>query len=256
MEQIVLKSRQLLNVDPVQSHPRLSLQRVIWVRILRWVDKASSYQLKKAIFRLSWTVLLALLIFQSQFLLGLFLGAMQWHGARIPLFLALLGVTLYAKPAYLYWKRQRMKIRGMNQHMFCGMPVGELASFLKEHNAFKYDDVTSKLGLSRNQYDKAAETMEKYDLLYRGESNARFLQDISLQNLVMQLRALAENKAPPLAWSEERTCWYERNGTFDQWAISKDFERRKVSDAIEKEERKLKRVRKQVADLSPTLLMA
>ena len=233
MEQIVLKSRQLINVDPVQSHPRLSLQRVIWVRILRWVDKASSYQLKKAIFRLSWTVLLALLIFQSQFLLGLFLGAMQWNGMRLPLFVVLLVGTLKYKELKSLWKQQT---NTGNQYTFEGIPRDELITYLFTNGHFKREQTMSHFEISQPHYTKIAKRLEKHDVLIRGESNALVLNKISREELGTQLR---DNF--PLKFNAEYGRWSGADTQFYRTETKRDNELRETEHKFSRANRKLRK---------------
>src|SRR5262245_20880875 len=72
---------------------------------------------------------------------------------RLPMFSVLLVLTLKARPT-LRWLRQRSRGRTGNQWTFHGLPVGELASFLKTHESFKRDDAVEKLGCTQGQYGK------------------------------------------------------------------------------------------------------
>lgn len=236
MTALLLKpqAKQLFEVQPQNSHPKLSLRRVLWVKILRWLDKASLQAIWKTSVRASFVLLIAAGVFAPQFLLGFLTASAKWNGFKIPLFLALLAFTLNAK-RLLRWSRRP---RG-NQHTYRGLPVGEFASWLKENQAFKRDEAIRAFGLSQGRWLAIAEDLEAHGVLTRGENNARVLRDISLENLVRQLR-----DDFPLAWSEDRKLWAERNGTFERWALAQDFSRRKLEEDTARKERKLERVTK------------
>ena len=69
-----------------QSHPRLSLFRVIYAKILRWIDKESPRQILKTLLRLSMVCLFVLAVMLPQFTLGMLLAAAKWRFYRIPCF--------------------------------------------------------------------------------------------------------------------------------------------------------------------------
>ena len=243
-------AKPLYQVKPETSHPRLSLRRVLWIKLLRWLDKASPQALWKTTARLSCVILIATGVFAPQFLLGLLTASLKWNGYKIPLFLALLFATINAKRFWNFCKRTRVRGRAGNQHSFRGIPVGELAAWLIEAKAFKRDEAIRKWGLSQGVYAKIAQELEDNGVLTRGENNARVLREITLAQLVLQLR-----EKFPLVWSEERQVWAERNGTMERWALSHDFKQRKLKEETERKERKIERLdqkiqeRSQVADI-------
>lgn len=244
-------SRPVFQLQAEQSHPRLSLRRVLYVKVLRWIDKASPDALWKMLRRCSTLLLVSCLVTAPQLTLGYLLAAFRWNSFRIPLFLALLYLTLNAKRFYLWLRRASVRKRGANQHLYHGLPVGEFASFLKKHEAFKIADATKELALTRDQYDSIAEELEKHGVLTRGEKNARVLRPIGLTLLVEQLR---DNF--PYVFDDETDTWHEKNGTFQRWCMNRDFERKKLSEAIQKKERKLQRIEEKITEAKEHPLFA
>ncbi|MDB5344220.1 MAG: hypothetical protein JWP89_2597 [Schlesneria sp.] len=242
MNSVLLKpqAKQLFEVHAQQSHPKLSLRRVLWSKILRWVDKASPQALWKTSARGLCVLLIAAGVLVPQFTLGILTSAAQWNGYRIPLFLGLLAFTLNIRRLVRLIRRRK---HGANQHTYHGLPVGEFASWLKTNNAFKRDESIRTFGLSQGQWLSIATELEKHSVLMRGENNARVLRQISLENLVRQLR---DNF--PLVWSEDRQVWAERNGTFERWAMTQDFKTRKLEEQTAKKERKLDRLKQQISE--------
>lgn len=252
MTALVLKpqAKQLFEVQPQQAHPRLSLRRVLWVKLLRWIDKASPQAIWKTSARLFCVMLIALGVFAPQFLLGLLTASMKWNGFKIPLFLALLLFTLNAKRLARTMRRIFVRKRASNQHTYHGIPVGELASWLIETKAFKRDEAMKKWGLSQGLYHKIAQELEAHGVLTRGENNARVLRDISLEQLVLQLR-----EKFPLVWAEERQVWAERTGAFERWALKEDAAERQRKEKIARQERKLEKTRRQIASMQDVLAL-
>lgn len=247
MNALLLKpqAKQLYEVQPQNSHPRLSLRRVLYVRFLRWIDKASPQAIWKTTVRLFSVLLLGLAYLAPQFMLGLLTAAATWNGFRIPLFLLTLFLTLNAKRLWTITRRTAVRNRTGNQHTFHGIPVGEFAAWLLEAKAFKRDEAIRTWALSQGAYQKIASELEEHGILTRGENNARVLRDISMEQLVLQLR---ENF--PLVWSEERQVWAERNGAMERWALSHDFKQRKLKEETERKERKLERIQKNIEEQS------
>lgn len=244
MTSLLLKpaARQLYQIQPEHSHPKLSLIRVLWVKFLRWIDKATPAALTKASMRLSSVLLIGFAIFAPQFLLGMATSILHWNSYRIPIFLGSLAALLNAKRMIRLLKRRRAT---GNQHTYHGIPIGEFAAWLMEAGAFKRDDAMSKWAFSQGQYAKVAAELEQHGILTRGENNARMLRDITMENLVRQLR-----DGFPLVWSEERQVWAERNGAFERWALSQDFKRRKLEEMTARKERKLERIEKKIATMA------
>ncbi len=243
MNALVLKpqAKQLFEVQPQNSHPKLSLRRVLWVRFLRWIDKASPELITKTLLRAASLLLMGSAIFLPSFLVGVASSVIQWNGFKIPIFLGLLAFMLNARRLFSALRRRSIRKRTGNQHTYHGLPVGELAAFLKQQASFKRDEAIKTFALSQGQYQKIAQELEEHGILMRGENNARVLREISMENLVLQLR-----EDFPLVWSEERQVWAERNGAFERWALSQDFARRKMKETTERRERKLERLDREI----------
>lgn len=233
--------------QPEQSHPRLSLRRVLYVKMLRWVDKATFKQLFFAASNILLALAGVIVYLAPSFFLGYILSVLQWKNAVIPTSIAIF-LTVWKMPTIVNFvqKWRRTRPRTDNQYTYHGVPIGELASFLKRHEAFKLEDAVKDLGLSQGQYSKIGKELEEAGVLTRGEKNARVLREISLPQLVMQLRDKF-----PLAWSPERNCWYERNGAFEEWCVSHDFKQRKLKEDIERKERKVRRLENKIENIRP-----
>lgn len=236
---------QIHDPQPQQSH-RVTITGVLWIKLLRWLDKASPEAIMKALRRAGMLLLVSLLIAAPSFTLGVLTSAARWNSYRVPVFCTLLFMMLRAKPMLAALRRKCSRSRAANQHTFHGVPVGELASFLIEHGAFKKDDAIGKLALSQGQYVKIGEELEKNGVLTRGENNARVLRPIGLQNLVRQLR---DNF--PLAWDEDHRCFQEKDGMFARYCMSQDFKSRQLDEKVARKERKLERIEKKIGQLAP-----
>lgn len=250
MSLVTLKTpaQPLYQIQPQHSHPKLSLTRVLWVKFIRWMDKASFQAIQKLFLRAGMSVMLLFGIMAPQLLLGFLTATLKWNSFRIPIFFASLAMLLNVKRAWLFVRRRRVKQSTSNQYTFHGVPVGEFAAWLTEAGAFKRDESMSKWAFSQGQYAKIAAELEQHGILCRGENNARVLRDITMENLVRQLR-----DDYPLIWSDERQVWAERNGTFERWALSQDFKTRKLEEATARKERKLERIEKKIEHSSDVL---
>ncbi len=218
---------------PQKAHPRLSTDRVLYVRWLRWLDKASANQIKKAVIRTLWTVLLALIVFQSQFLLGFLLGVFKWNGYRLTLFVTLLVLTSRYKQFQSLWK----KAWSGNQHTFEGIPRDELITYLFKTGHFKREQTMSHFCLSQPRYTKIAKKLEKNDILIRGESNALVLNPkISREELGTQLR---DNF--PLRFNHEKGIWSGTDSQFYRSETKRDNELRETEHKFSWANRKLRK---------------
>lgn len=234
-------ARPVYQLQTANHGARLTVGRVLYDRFLRWLSKASPQAIWKII-RWGLTSLLgSFLWFMPEPTFRLLLNLAVWNGSKIPLFLIGCYCLLNVKRAYLWLKRRRVRVRGSNQHTFHGLPVGEFASFLKKHEAFKFADATKELALTRDQYDTIAEDLEKHGVLTRGEKNARVLRPIGMTLLVAQLR-----DDFPYVWDDETDTWNEKNGTFARWCMNRDFEQKKLTAQVEKKERQLERIEKKI----------
>lgn len=230
--------------------PRLrrSLLSIVRHRLLSWLEKATPHAIISTLTTILTVAAIAFAIFAWQFTLGLLSAAATWNGYRIPLFLAALAITFYAKPAIRFIRKRRLAARGENQHTFAGVPVGELAAFLKRTSGWKRDEAIAEFAISQGQYHRVADALKKHGILYHGDKNAHVLQEIGLSMLVTQLRALAKGEALPLVWDDTRKIWVERDGVFATHILDQEFRRRKIGEQTEKAERKLERMKEQIAE--------
>lgn len=244
METLTLKQNQrpLYQLQPQNSHPRLSLRRVIWVKILKSIDRASWHDIKKAFIRLLSVALLSVAVCTPTFLLGV--ATATWRVAGYPISVVVVSsfLVFYGLPLLRYMKKYRTKKRGANQHTFEGIPATELAQYLAREQSFKTDAIRT-LGLSQGQYKKIAQKLEAAEILVRGEKNARVLNEITLEELVTQLR-----DGFPLVWSGYDKKWVPRRDSFAEYCLSRDFERRKLEEEGDKKKRKVARLNKQIAE--------
>lgn len=245
MSTVVLKpqAKQLFEVQPQQSHPRLSLRRVLWVRFLRWIDTTSLTQILKTLFRIGCVIAIALGVFARQFAIDVTLSIIRWNSYKIPIFLALLVTMLNAKRAFNFMRRAIVRTRAGNQNTYRGLPVGELASFLMKHGSFKREEAIKAFALSQGHYQKIAEELEQQGVLKRGENNARVLRDITMENLVVQLR---DNF--PLIWDEVHQDWTEKVDAYGRYLREQSFKSRKLEETEEKKERKIERLDRKIHD--------
>jgi hypothetical protein len=234
--------KQLFQVQ--HAHPRASITRVLYGRFLRWLDKASWYAVGKAIGSFLLFITGVLTIVAHSFVLGV-------------LSRAIVEPTIVATVAFIliffHWRLafrsvKRLRLRRGNQHTIAGVPVSELADFLIEHGSFTLEAAGKAFAIPQRQWVKAANLLEQHGILSRGEKNARVLQDITRENLVRQLRALASGEAPPLVYDEDRKQWVERDGVFARWCMAEDFKRSKIEEKIERRERKVERLDEQIEE--------
>lgn len=228
----------------VQSTPRPSLRRILYVKFLRWVDKASWRKLGSA----SLTALGALGIVVGfsapQFFLGLLYDAVAWQGYRPLIIAAALIVYFFGARTWRWFGKFRAnRTRTGNQHTFHGIPVDEMASYLLEQGQFIREHAMKALHISRDKYDTIAKELEQHSILQRGENNARVLTPITREQLTMQL---AERKYP-LVLDETRKEWVQRDGSFAHWILNREkaeqreeYRRKKGIARLEKKRRALK----------------
>lgn len=249
MDSLILKApaRPVFQVSPQHSHPRLSLTKVLWTRFLRWIDKATPQAILKVLKRSVTLLLVSALVFIPQHLLGILTASARWSGIRIPLFLALLYLTLNAKRLWTRWTTAAPRTSA-NQHLFHGLPVSEFASFLLEKQSFKRDEAIRTLGLSQGQYRTIAEELKLHGVLVHGENNAHVLRPISRAELVQQLR---DNF--PLMWDEVHQDWTEKHDAYGRWLRAEGFRTRKLTEQTERAERKLERTKKQIEKAQDTV---
>lgn len=229
---------QQFKIQPEQSHPRLSLRRILWVKFLRWVDKASWAKLARALLSLVGASGIAAGIIAPQFFLGMLYDAVAWQGYRVPILIAALSLYFFGANVWHRFRRlQVARVRVGNQHTFHGVPVDEMASYLLEQAQFTREHAMAKLRISREKYDVIAKELEHYRILYRGENNARVLTPITRDQLVMQL----DERKYPLTFDETRKEWVQRDGSFAEWVLNKerseqreDYQKRRGLERLEK----------------------
>ena len=247
MNQTLTLTPKLQIREQAPQPPRLSLTRVLWYKILKWIEKATSQALVKSFLRLVSVGILACLIFAPTFVLGYATAILRWNNYRIPIFCAALALMLNWKRIVRLTRRAALSPRG-NQHTYQGVAVPDLANFLQEQGAFKRDEAIKHLGLSQGQYAKIGAELEEKGILTRGEANARILRPIGREHLVRQLR-----DGFPLVWDPEREIWCERDGMFNQWVLKNEFKQRRLDEAIEKKQRALKRISEKVEEAQGSL---
>src|SRR4051794_3530865 len=89
-------NKSLFHIQPQQSHPRVSVGRVIHVRFCRWLDKASPEAIRKTAIRCITFLAFWLAYIAPQFLLGFLTAVLKWDSFRLPLFCIVLYSTLNA----------------------------------------------------------------------------------------------------------------------------------------------------------------
>lgn len=238
---MVLKSRQLLNLEPAtqQSHPRLSLRRVLYVKLLRWIDKSSSEALLKATRRAAMFLLVSLLCVAPGLTIGVLTWIAKWYGTKILILSVVLSVMLNAKRVWLALRRRRAT--SANQYTYHGLPVSEFASFLKTHESFKFEDATKKLALPERQYARIAKELDEAGITVKGPNNSRVLRPISLEQLVRQLK-----EGFPMMWDEIHNEWTDKEDAYGRYLRAEGFKTRRLTEDTQKAERKLGRIKKEI----------
>lgn len=243
MSNITLKpiTGQQYKVHAEHSHPKLSLRRVVWVKILRWLDKATLRDLTKAGCKLSYTALLLIAVASPTYAAGVIVQAMQWNQYRIPLGIFIFFFVWYF-PTLLRFCRKKKRSTA-NQHTYEGIAIDELVTFLVERNGFPFKDATKDLGLTQPRWRKIAKALESAQILLRGDNNALVLNTITREELVRQLR-----DSFPLVYSEHDKAWTERRSGFDSWLLQKERKEAKERNHEEKRKKKLKRLNKKIEE--------
>ena len=246
MDQITLKpiAKQVFQVAPEQSHPRLSLRRVLYVKFLRWVEAAPLSSLIKAILNCLMLLLFCLAVVAPQFVLGMAVAVAKWDTTpRVAAFFAVLLLTLNAKRLYRLVKRAHaLKEKKGNQYTYEGIPLDSFVTYLFEKQAFT-TDAMKDLALSQRKWARIADALENGDILRRGENNSRVLNpDATREIVVRQLR-----DGFPMTFDLVGNVWAEKRGKYDTWCLRKDREEQKEKEKVEKLERKEDRMRKNIA---------
>lgn len=236
-------SKPLYTMNTENSHPRLSLRRVLWVKFLRWIEKSPLQSLWWSLIRCLTLLLGLCAIIAPSFTVGMLTASFQWNNYRVPLCLAVILLTVNVKRLWqlrkLFTARQR-KLQP-NQHTYQGIPVDEFASYLLQHGAFT-TEAMNRLALPQRKWAKIADELEKNGILKRGENNARVLAEITREDLVRQLR-----DGFPLVFDEVGKTWVERRGSFDRFLLDRERKEKKEAEQRERLERKEDRMRKNIA---------
>lgn len=233
-------------IAPEQSHPRLSLRRVLYVKFLRWVEHASVSSLIKA--TLSFLTFLALLLLAAApgFALGMFTAALHWRmSMRMIMLCASLLVVLNMKRFYRAVKRAYVsRERKGNQHTYRGIPLDDFVTYLFDKQAFT-TAAMSDLGLSQRKWAKMADELENGDILRRGENNSRIINDRMTREIaVKQIR-----EGFPMVQDLRTGEWVEKRGKFDAWVLNRERQEAKRKEESDKLERKNERLRASIAKL-------
>jgi hypothetical protein len=217
---------------------RRSVGTVLHGKFLDWL---AASDIRKLATRSAMILLLAGLVGSTQFTLGLLTAAAKWNGYRIPLFLALLALTLNAKTIFLASRKWSLRRRGANQHTYQGLPVDELASYLLETRAFTRDAACLKFAISWKKHQRIADELMHHQVLVRGPvNNARVLNEkITREQLVRQLR---ENF--PLAFADGE--WVERRGSYHLFLRDKERAEQKERERVERLERRADRAERKL----------
>lgn len=210
------------------SHPRLTLRKVLFTKFLRWVDKTPTTKLLRSIGRSVVAIFIVLSYVVPQFMFGLVASHIGFKSVT--------AICLIL--AFLYWKIVARKLtkKVPNQHTFHGVPVPELTDYLFE-SGFTMDAI-KELGLAQRQYRKIAQELEAHKLLERGECNSRILNKTITRAQVS--RQLQDNF--PLAYHNGE--WAERDGawrTFLKDEETKEQKEREREDRIKRKEKSLKK---------------
>lgn len=226
-------------VEKQSPPPRLTLRRVIWVKFLRYVEGTKLPTLRKHFVRFSTFFLTVFAIAFPQLALGILYGTLSHYSAPL-LRLSIIPIA-YAtyRLAKIYAKRRKRS--GSNEHSYNGVSVDEFATFLIETGGFKFKDVQKRFGFSQDKYKKIGDQLEGHAVLVRDDNNARVLNTITREELVMQLR---DNF--PMVYSEHEKQWTPRRGTFDTWVLDRERREAKERERGEKKERKIKRLDKAI----------
>ncbi len=238
-------NKQVFAVAPEQSHPRLSLRRVLYVKFLRWVEQSTASALIKVTLKCLIAVAFLALIVAPHFLLGALMAAVHSpFSARVAMYCALLLIMLNMKRLYRLAKRRSVTTEKKgNQHTYHGIPLDNFASYLFDKQAFTTAAIAD-LALSQRKWAKIADELEGAGILVRGESNARILSDIDRPTLVRQLR-----DGFPLVHDPISKTWVEKRGSFDQWVLAKERKEKKDVERVEKLGRKEDNIRNRIAKL-------
>ncbi len=236
-------TKQLYQVQAQNSHPRLSLSRVLWTKFLRYVDRTPAQRLSTHALRLAGLVAVVCMAAAPSYLLGIATAVIgnKWLTVGCAALAYLYGMAIVRGIRRLMQRRERTA-EG-NQHTYYGLPIDELATYIIEQKGFQREHAVQHLGISRKKQARIAKELEAAKILERGENNGRILRTISREELVRQLRDKF-----PLAWNETQQTWCERGGS--AFAFFRDTDRKEAEERerIERLTRRRQRLQEQVAE--------
>lgn len=227
-------NKQLFQIHSEQSHPRLSLRRVLYMKFLRWVDKTPNVSLIWTATKMAGLLVLLGIILAPSFMLGVLTASAKWNGFRLPI---CVGTVLFVLNAARLWKFSRrsvikIKFSKSNQHTYHGIPIDQMSTYLCTKGKFTMDAMKD-LGLAQRKWAKIAGELEHHGVLIRGENFARVLSQIDRETLVRQLR---DNF--PLSFDDHTNTWIEKRGTYERYLAEQERNETKKVATVEKLERK------------------
>lgn len=232
-------SKPLYQLKTENSHPRTSIKRVVFVKLLRWIDKTAVRNIISTLVRLAALVTVVSTILAQSFVFGIISSHIGFKE------LLALSVIL----TYIYWKNlvkfsKRAKFSSSaNQYTYHGIPIDEIVSYLFERQSFK-DHAREHFGLSFPKHKKIASELESYKVLVRGENNARVLNTITRQELARQLK-----EDFPLRFHEGE--WADKNGSWRTFLKDQEKKEFAEKERVEILNRKEKRLKKKESVLAP-----
>lgn len=238
-------NKQLFQLNTEQSHPRLSLRRVLYVRFLRWIEKSPLRSILATCLKCLTLLLLCCVVLAPSFFLGVLTASAKWNNYRLPIMLAIVVVALNAPRCISFvWRYSARQRKSTGKALvFHGVPLDELATYLFTNQTFTTKAIND-LGLAQRKWSKIADELEHNKILVRGENNARVLADIDRETLVRQLR-----DGFPLTYDAVSKTWVEKRGSFDQWVLSRERKEAKEQEQRDRLERKEDRMRKNIAKM-------
>lgn len=238
-------NKQLFQVHAEQSHPRLSLRRVLYVRFLRWIEKSSLTSILATCVKCSMLLLLCIGLLAPSFVLGILTASAKWNNYRLPIMLVIVVTVANVPRLFSLVRRYSAKQKKFTGKapVFHGVPLDDLASYLFNHRTFTTSAIND-LGLAQRKWSKIAEELEHNGVLVRGENNARVLAEIDRETLVRQLR---DNF--PLTFDDNTKTWVEKRGGYERFLYDKERTEKKEVERVERLERKEDRARKNIAKL-------
>lgn len=224
------------------EHKRPTLFGVLWTRFLVWLQDASWYRIRRTLCRLGCVVAVVTGFAAPQYLLGVLAASLSFHDALVPKAGICIVALLYGRAWYRFARRWQARIRaGGNQHTFEGVPIDELASYLLSSGRFTREDAMERLHLSQPKHKRIGDLLEQVGVLVRGEFNALQLQEISREQLVSILRAVAAKKASPLVFDPERGGWHERDSMATRFILDQERRRREEATALARSKARIER---------------